>query len=93
MGAITQAMASSARARGVDIRTEAEVTGALLDNGRIEGVRLASGEEFKQSCCGQLSSRFCSAISSVMMICRKISAEGLRAIGLIRQFRNEPCPQ
>ena len=47
MGAITQAMASSARARGVDIRTEAEVTGALLDNGRIEGVRLASGEEFR----------------------------------------------
>ena len=47
MGAITQAMASSARARGVEIRTEAEVTGALLDSGRIEGVRLASGEEFR----------------------------------------------
>jgi len=47
MGAITQAMAKSARARGVEIRTEADVTSALMDNGRIEGVRLASGEEFR----------------------------------------------
>ena len=47
MGAITQAMAASARARGVEIRTEAEVTDALLDQGRIEGVRLKSGEEFR----------------------------------------------
>ena len=47
MGAITQAMAKSARSRGVEIRTEAEVTGALMNDGRIEGVRLASGEEFR----------------------------------------------
>jgi len=47
MGAITQAMAKSARARGVEIRTEAEVTGALMNNGRIEGVRLGNGEEIR----------------------------------------------
>jgi len=47
MGAITQAMAKSAQSRGVEIRTEAEVTGALIHNGRIEGVRLANGEEIR----------------------------------------------
>ena len=45
MGSITQAMRRSAEARGVVIRTEAEVAGAMIDSGRIRGVRLRSGEE------------------------------------------------
>ncbi len=44
MGAITQAMAASARDKGVEIRTAALVDTILLDAGRVSGVRLADGE-------------------------------------------------
>lgn len=44
MGALTQAMAASARAAGVEIRCEAEVAEILVENGAACGVRLASGE-------------------------------------------------
>lgn len=44
MGAITQAMAAEARARGVTIRTEAPVARVLQENGRVRGVELAGGE-------------------------------------------------
>jgi phytoene dehydrogenase-like protein len=44
MGAITQAMAKSARARGVEIRTGCAVSGILLDKGRAAGVVTANGE-------------------------------------------------
>ena len=44
MGGITQAMARSADARGVAIRTEAEVKRILTQNGRVTGVELADGE-------------------------------------------------
>jgi len=45
MGAITQAMAASARAHGVKIRTAAPVERILIETGRAVGVRLESGEE------------------------------------------------
>ncbi len=45
MGAITQAMATEARARGVEISTDAAVARVLASNGRATGVVLASGEE------------------------------------------------
>jgi phytoene dehydrogenase-like protein len=45
MGAITQAMAASARARGAEIRTHARVARLLTKNGSARGVVLASGEE------------------------------------------------
>lgn len=45
MGGITQAMASFARSKGVDIRTDAAVDNIIVENGRARGVRLASGEE------------------------------------------------
>jgi phytoene dehydrogenase-like protein len=44
MGALTQAMARSAQARGVEIRCNAEVTEILVEGGRAVGVRLAGGE-------------------------------------------------
>jgi phytoene dehydrogenase-like protein len=47
MGAITQAMAKSAQARGVDIRTDAEVDSAIIDGDRIRGLKLSNGEEIK----------------------------------------------
>jgi len=45
MGAITQAMAASARDKGVHIRTAALVDSILVEGGRVRGVRLADGEE------------------------------------------------
>lgn len=45
MGAITQAMATAARARGVTIRTQAPVARLLTRDGQACGVVLESGEE------------------------------------------------
>ena len=47
MGAITQAMAASATARGAVIRTDAAVARVLVAEGRATGVVLASGEEIR----------------------------------------------
>lgn len=44
MGAITQAMAESARNRGVDIRTDAAVAKIEVQSGEVSGVRLETGE-------------------------------------------------
>lgn len=44
MGAVSEAIAASARARGVEIRTGAEVRRILLDDGTAAGVELATGE-------------------------------------------------
>ncbi len=45
MGAITEAMASAARERGVEIRTEAAVRQVRVDGGRVVGVELNDGEQ------------------------------------------------
>ncbi len=45
MGALTQAMASSAQAAGVEIRTAAEVIEIRVKDGRATGVFLGTGEE------------------------------------------------
>ena len=47
MGAITQAMAKSAGARGAVIRTNAEVRELVVEGGRCAGVTLASGETIR----------------------------------------------
>jgi phytoene dehydrogenase-like protein len=47
MGAITAALASSFRASGGTILTQAEVESVLIRNGRAEGVVLADGVELK----------------------------------------------
>lgn len=47
MGAITQAMAQEAAARGVEIRREAPARRVLVEGGRIAGVELASGEAIR----------------------------------------------
>lgn len=44
MGSITQAMAASAEAKGVEIRTEATVDQIIVEDGVATGVRLQSGE-------------------------------------------------
>ena len=45
MGQITQAMASFARSKGVEIRTDSTVEKILVKNGRASGVRLSGGDE------------------------------------------------
>jgi phytoene dehydrogenase-like protein len=45
MGAITQAMARAAEARGAVIRTGADIASVLVRNGKAAGIRLRSGEE------------------------------------------------
>jgi phytoene dehydrogenase-like protein len=47
MGAITQAMARAAAARGVAIRTSAPVASVLVEGGRAAGVVLQSGERIR----------------------------------------------
>jgi len=47
MGAITQAMAASGRAHGVEYRTSAPVERILVEAGRAVGVRLEGGEEIR----------------------------------------------
>jgi phytoene dehydrogenase-like protein len=47
MGAITQAMADSARAFGAEIRTGAAVTRIETDNGRVRGVVLDDGAQLE----------------------------------------------
>jgi phytoene dehydrogenase-like protein len=47
MGAITQAMARCAAARGVDIRTQAAVREVLVENGRASGVVTENGETLR----------------------------------------------
>ena len=47
MGAITQAMAASARAAGAIIRTDSPVAEVLVEQGRAAGVVLETGEEVR----------------------------------------------
>lgn len=50
MGAITQAMAAEARARGVDIQLEAAVVRVLTADGKVTGVALANGDVIEANC-------------------------------------------
>ncbi|MGE0045306.1 MAG: phytoene desaturase family protein [Hyphomonadaceae bacterium] len=50
MGAITQAMASSARARGVDIKRDAPVKELIIENGRAAGAITEAGEAIRADC-------------------------------------------
>jgi phytoene dehydrogenase-like protein len=47
MGAVSEAIAASARSRGVEIRTNAAVERILVRDGRTEGVVLAGGDEIQ----------------------------------------------
>jgi phytoene dehydrogenase-like protein len=46
-GAISNAIASAARAAGAEIRTDARVSRVLVDNGRAVGVALENGDELR----------------------------------------------
>jgi phytoene dehydrogenase-like protein len=44
MGAITQAMAETAQAKGAEVRTQAPVAALIVEGGQARGLRLSSGE-------------------------------------------------
>jgi phytoene dehydrogenase-like protein len=50
MGALTAAMAASAKQAGAEIRTGADVQKILVKNGAVTGVALASGEQIAAKC-------------------------------------------
>ena len=86
MGAVSEAIAASARASGVEIRTNAPVAKVLVRGGRARGVVLESGEEIEAArrrlAISIPSSRFCSLLDDARSRRRSSS----RAI---RHFRIE----
>jgi phytoene dehydrogenase-like protein len=49
MGMVSNSIAAAAKARGAEIRTNAEVGRILVKDGRVEGVALKDGTEFRAS--------------------------------------------
>jgi phytoene dehydrogenase-like protein len=47
MGGLTQALAAAARGLGAEVRCEAEVARIRVRDGRVEGVELSRGDEFR----------------------------------------------
>jgi len=78
MGAITQAMARTAMARGVTIRVNAPVASLLVEGGRVTGVRLASGE--------RVNARAVAANVAPKLLFRDLVPEGAIEPELQRRF-------
>lgn len=78
MGAITQAMCASARARGAVIRTGATVAKVMSNSGRATGVVLQSGEEIR--------ARAVAANVPPKLLFRDLVPEGLVASDLRTRF-------
>jgi phytoene dehydrogenase-like protein len=80
MGAITQAMARAAEARGVVIRTGAAIVRVNVDNGKATGVRLQSGED--------IAARAVAANVAPKLLFRDLMPEAAVAPDLRRRFTN-----
>jgi phytoene dehydrogenase-like protein len=78
MGAITQAMARAAEARGAAIRTDAAVASVLVDDGRAAGVELRSGE--------RIPARVVAANVPPKLLFRDLVPEGAVDVDLRRRF-------
>jgi phytoene dehydrogenase-like protein len=78
MGAITQAMARSAEARGARIRTNAAVAGLIIEDGKTTGVRLQSGE--------RIEARAVAANIGPKLLFRDLVPEGVIEPELHRRF-------
>lgn len=63
MGRLSEAIASAAQARGVEVRTEAAVSEILVEGGEIRGVRLEDGSQFE-------SRQIASGIDAHQTFCR-----------------------
>jgi phytoene dehydrogenase-like protein len=78
MGAITEAMARAAQARGAVMRTAAPVVALIVENGRAVGVRLATGE--------RVGTRTVAAGVPPKLLFRDLVPEGAIAPDLRRRF-------
>ncbi len=78
MGAITQAMARAAEARGVVIRTSAPVASLIVENGKASGVLLQSGE--------RVAARAVAANVAPKLLFRDLVPDGAVAPDLRRRF-------
>jgi phytoene dehydrogenase-like protein len=78
MGAITQAMARSAEARGACIRTNAGVAGLIVEGGKATGVQLESGE--------RIGARVVAANVGPKLLFRDLVPEGAVEPELHRRF-------
>jgi phytoene dehydrogenase-like protein len=84
MGAVSEAIAASARAKGVEIRVSAPVAKVLVRDGRARGVVLESGEEIASS---TVASNLDPKLTFLRLLDPKdLDAEFVRAI---RNFRIE----
>jgi phytoene dehydrogenase-like protein len=72
MGAITQAMAASARTHGVEIRLSHRVRRVVVQNGRAIGVETGEGETLR---CGAIVA----GINPKLLYCRLVDADALPA--------------
>jgi phytoene dehydrogenase-like protein len=88
MGAITQMMAAAARDAGVEIQTDARVTGLLSDGVRAEGVRLTGGAGACRRI-GQLPNE-CRAVGPAQFYGAAQCGRGARRASSIR---HRDCPQ
>lgn len=77
MGAITQAMAKEAQARGVEISADVEVSRVLVREGRARGVVLANGDEI-------IADRVVSNVNPKLLYLKLIEAKELDADFLAR---------
>jgi len=78
MGAISEAMARSAQARGATIRTNAPVASVVVENGRAAGVRLETGET--------IAARAVAANVPPKLLFRYLVPDGAIEPGLRRRF-------
>jgi len=84
MGAVSEAIAASARSRGVEIRTNAGVSHIKVANGRARGVVLESGEEID-------ASTVISNLTPQLTFLRLIDEDALPGdfVHAIRRYRSE----
>src|SRR6266849_2100134 len=94
MGALTQAMASSAQAAGVEIRTSAEVIEIRVKDGAATGVLLGTGEEISAKAViskAEFTSAPRSTISSAPSTNRSTATSRASPISKPR-YRHSPIP-
>jgi phytoene dehydrogenase-like protein len=84
MGAVSNAIADSARSRGVEIRTNARVEAIRVENGRTRGVALEGGEEIDAAVVASNLTPHSTFLDLVNA--RELQPEFLKAI---RKYRSE----
>jgi phytoene dehydrogenase-like protein len=83
MGAITQAMAASAKTRGVEIRLSQRVRRVLVENGRAMGIETDNGDILR-------AGAVVAAINPKLLYCQLVDP-GALSDGFLRRMENWRC--